>query len=51
MLTLTDMEMNTLSQVELLAFQRVAINQLQAMNIPVSHALVTGESDSCCPVS
>lgn len=48
MLTLTDVEMNTLSQMELLAFQRVAINQLQAMNIPVSHALVTGKSDPCC---
>jgi hypothetical protein len=33
--------MGHLSQVELFAFQRVAVNHLQAMNIPVSHALVT----------
>ena len=47
MLTLRDVEMSRLSQVELFAFQRVAVNQLQAMNIPVSHALVNGMLDSC----
>ena len=43
MLTLRDVEMSTLSQVELQAFQRVAVNQLQAMNIPVSHAVINGK--------
>jgi hypothetical protein len=42
MLTLKPVEMNKLSQVELLAFQRVAINQLQSMNLPVSHAIIAG---------
>ena len=41
-LTLKDTEMGKLSKVELLALQRVAINQLQSMNIPVSHALMGG---------
>ena len=49
MLTLRDVEMGHLSQVELFAFQRVAVNHLQAMNIPVSHALVTGTLHSCVP--
>ena len=47
MLTLRDVEMSRLSQVELFAFQRVAVNQLQAMNIPVSHALVNGTLNNC----
>lgn len=42
MLTLKSVEMNQLSQVELLAFQRVAITQLQALNLPVSHAIIAG---------
>lgn len=41
-LTLQDMDMSKLSKVELLALQRVAISQLQSLNIPVSHALVGG---------
>ena len=41
-LTLQDVNASELSRVELQALQRVAINQLQSLDIPVSHGLIKG---------
>ena len=57
-LTLQDVNASELSRVELQALQRVAINQLQSLDIPVSHGLIKGvlfggilvdQSESCIP--
>ena len=41
-LTLQDVNASELSKVELQALQRVAVNQLQSLDIPVSHGLIRG---------
>lgn len=44
MLTLQDIPVNELSRAEIAALQRLAISQLQSMDIPVSHAVLKGLS-------
>ena len=41
---LRDVDVDTLSKVEVYALQRLAVNQLQAMEIPVSHGILKGTS-------
>ncbi len=41
-ITIGDVYVNELSKVEIQAMQRLAINQLQSMEIPVSHGLLRG---------
>lgn len=41
-ITLSDLEVAELSRVELHVLQRIAITQLQAMDIPVSHGMLKG---------
>jgi len=41
-LTIGDVAVNELSKVEIQAMQRLAINTLQSMDIPVSHGLLKG---------
>ena len=41
-ITIGDVSVNELSKVEIQAMQRLAINQLQTMEIPVSHGLLRG---------
>ena len=42
MLTLQDAQCSDLSRVEIAALQRLSISQLQALDIPVSHAILKG---------
>ena len=39
---LRDVEADTLSKVEMQALQRLAVNQLQTMDVPVSHGILKG---------
>lgn len=43
MLTLQDVNVGDLSKVEIVAMQRVAVSQLQNMDIPVSHGVLKGQ--------
>lgn len=41
-LTLQEVNASELSKVEMQALQRLAVSQLQSMDIPVSHGLIKG---------
>ena len=43
-MTLVDTEITELSRVEVQALQRIAVTQLQGMDVPVSHGMLKGAS-------